>query len=847
MNQADGLKTKSAVMHSGMESNMKSRFRLTMLHSTHALVAGALLLGGTNLAQAQEAEAAGAMMLEEVVVTARKMAENLQEAPLAITAITSLQLENMNLRSLEDVSKITAGLIFDSEFGRGSNRPVIRGQANILGDSGVSYFVDGVYVSGSIDDYDIDDVERIEVVKGPQSALYGRNTYSGAINIITKSPGEEFGGRVKAIIASDDQYDISASIRGPATDTIGWGLTARHYERGGIFTNTYDGSEIGEQQSDSVSGVLEFNPAENLRIRARAYYAQTEDGQPPIFATSSSDNNCYFDRGTLYLGRGRYFCGVVEPGPISSDYSRQVPDAQNSWDILQTSLSIDYDINDVWLLTSITGYNERDNISLTDGDYTGTAFQVSNFTPRGFPLTGGRPPPWPYTFAGGITDFTFANASDEKEWSQELRLAFNSGPWSGLIGGYYYDGSDYTRDIRELPPGAQDLANANMQAEQARIQAICNFNPTCTTVLAPSAALVVPRDQNNLDITNWAVFGLLSYNINDAWRITGEARYADEEISQRAIVQDLGKPVESDVSAKASFDSFNPRVTLDWQVTDANMLYLLYAEGNKPGGFNGTVAIEAGIPIFDEETVDSIEFGSKNTLLDGQMTANFAFYYNEVQGYQLTQNVQSGQNTTSATVNAGDADVKGWEAEFVLRPFNAEGLTILLNYAYNDSEFTRGVDANQGVLNDVLDDGLVNCSLGKQFPDLPCPLNSVYGSIVGKQIPRTARNQFFLDLDYRRPFGSGVWEWFAGTNYYRESSKFAQVHNLAETGETELVNGRLGIQNDRWMFQLWANNLTDEDNAVQVLRYAEPNAFLRNFAVQQRRGTHYGLTATLNF
>ena len=146
--------------------------------------------------------------IEEIVVLARKREENVQDVPLSVTAISSTMIEQLNLRNLDDIAKVTAGLQFDPEFNRTSNRPVIRGQANILGDSGVSYFIDGVYITGSINDYDVNDIERIEVVKGPQSALYGRNTYSGAINIVTQSPGNQFSGRVRASITDDEAMEF---------------------------------------------------------------------------------------------------------------------------------------------------------------------------------------------------------------------------------------------------------------------------------------------------------------------------------------------------------------------------------------------------------------------------------------------------------------------------------------------------------------------------------------------------------------------------------------------------------------------------------------------------------------
>ena len=119
-----------------------------------------------------------------IIVTARKVSENLQEVPTSVAVVTAESIDNLALISVADISKTTAGLTFDDSLGRDANRPVVRGQANILGASGVAVFIDGIYFSGSIGDYDVDNIERIEVVKGPQSALYGRNTYSGAINII---------------------------------------------------------------------------------------------------------------------------------------------------------------------------------------------------------------------------------------------------------------------------------------------------------------------------------------------------------------------------------------------------------------------------------------------------------------------------------------------------------------------------------------------------------------------------------------------------------------------------------------------------------------------------------------
>ncbi len=794
------------------------------------------------------AEGAAGGAIEEVLVTARKVEESIQDTPVAVTAISAEQIAELGLLGLADVAKMTAGLIFDSEFSRGANRPVIRGQANILGDSGVSYFIDGVYVYGSIDDYDLNDVQRVEVIKGPQSALYGRNTYAGAINIITRSPGEEFGARVNAEAASDGQSMLSASIGGPLGETVGAQVTVRQFDLREPFTNSYDGSKIGVQQSRSFSGVLDMTPTDALSIRARAYVGDRDDGQPPVVATRYHDNNCYTDNGSLYGGAGRYYCGVVAPRDINTDWTVQAPEARDTDDNRQYSLTVDYRLSDAVSLTSITGMNDREEVFVIDGDYLPTSFQVSNFTPNGFPFAGFPVPPFLYAYVGSMTDFTFASERVVDNFSQELQLSFTGERVNGLLGYYYFSQDETSRDIRNVSDAQRGLAAANFGAELARMQGVCAANPVCAS-MSPffGPGVDVPRDVNTLSISNKALFALVDFDLGEALGLTLEGRYQSEEISQHAIIQNLGEDIEAEVSTEAEFSAFLPRITLDWQVSDDRLIYAALAKGTKPGGFNSTVAIEAGIPTYDEETATTLELGIKSTFAEGQMVANLALFRNAVEGYQLTQNVQSGANATSATVNAGDADITGLEVEIAARPEAMPGVTLTLNYAWVDPEFSEGADQNEGLLLDAADDGLVNCSTGKQFPAVEsCTGNSKFGPLAGKLVPRTATHQVFADAELRRPMANG-WAWYAGGNYAYESSKFAQVHNHAETGDTALLNLRLGFVGDKYAIRLWARNVTGEDTPAAVLRYAEPEAFRRNFAIGARRDAHYGLTVSANW
>ncbi|QFU75726.1 TonB-dependent receptor [Halioglobus maricola] len=805
--------------------------------------AAATLQGAPALAQSS-------FELEEVVVTARKISESAQDVPIALSAISSNTIDELAIKDLSDISKITAGLVFDNEFSRVSDRPVIRGQGTILGESGVSYFIDGVYINGSLAGYDLNDVERVEVIKGPQSALYGRNTYSGAINMITKSPGDEFSSDIKIELAEDGQYDVSGAIRGPITDTLGGSISGRYYERDGVFENQFDGDDIGEQESQNIAALLEWNPSDDLRIRTRAAWAELEDGQPALFSQPASENNCYEDNGSLYQGLGRYYCGTLKPRDVDSDWTVQAPDAQDSVETLQVSLNIDWNIGDNWTLTSITGYNERDYTQISEADYSPTSFQVANFTPNGFPYAGFPVPPFDYAYVGSIVDFTFASESESEDWSQELRFSFEGDNTRALIGAYYYDGTTDSRSIRDLPDDAAAIAGRNYGIEFGRMQGVCAANPICGSIVPFfGPTIVVSRDQESEDIENMAAFGMWGWDFTETMTLTLEGRYQEEEISQDTIAQDLGGPVQNTTSASETFDSFSPRITLDWKFSDNSMLYALYAEGTKPGGFNGTEAIEAGVPSYDEEEVKSFEIGSKNVFDDGRLTANFALFFNDLEGYQLTQNVRTADltNTTSAVTNAGDAEIFGFEAEMSWFPEAIEGLGMRFNYAWTDSEFTDGFDQNQGVLNDVADNGLVDCSTGNEFPDQD-DCTSAYGSIDGKEIPRTAEHQAYVDFEYRRPFGEGDWEWSVGADYSYESSKWAQVHNLIETGDTNLVGARIGFTNGQYAVRLWGKNLTGEDSTPLALRYADgADSFKRSFVGMSRRDTYFGATFTAAF
>jgi len=798
----------------------------------------------------EDEKAAVTLGSNEIVVTARKTEERLQEAPLAVAVVTADGIDRLGFNSVTDLTRATAGLVFDDTFGRDANRPVIRGQANILGDSGVAFFIDGIYFNGSIADYDIDSISRIEVVKGPQSALYGRNTYSGAINIITKNPTDRWRGRVQADVSEGAAYDISGSVSGPIAQGLGLIVGGRYFKNEGFFTNQFDGSPIGVQETQSGFAMLKYDDGGALRVGLRGNYTRTRDGQPAIFATDANDNNCLPDNGALYAGRGRYFCGVIQPQAVSSDYSEQFEGefVGNAIDTWNAGLTVELDLTDNLTLTSLTGYNSRESVQRTDGDYSPSRFQGVIFAT--IPLGPPTAPLVPFGFASSQSDFSFSNESDRTDWQQELRLQYTTDRARFLLGGFYWEQDSTSTDNRVLPPGAQAEANANMLAAR---QARCAANPRCASLSPafPLGSLTESRNNSEDNIRNIAVFGSVSFDLTDRFSISAEGRYQEERIStvaQTATVQsgNIGAPV----TAEVTFKEFLPRVTADFQVTPDNLLYAVYAEGQKPGGFNGPAAIAVGRTSFGAEDVVSYEIGSKNTFLDGALQVNLALFHNTIEGYQLTQPVEVinpplAPQQVSAINNAGDVRITGLELELLVRP--SPELTLTANYAYANSRFRNGSDENQGVLNDVADDGLVNCSTGDQLPNIS-GCQSLFGDITGQSLPRAPEHTVFVDLDYRRDIGNSGWQGFAGINAYLLSSSFAQVHNLAETGDSVVSDFRIGAQNDNFRLQFFVRNLFDETAVNQLIRYADANRDLRrNFIAGLRPPRRFGVIAEVRF
>ena len=354
------------------------------------------------------------------------------------------------------------------------------------------------------------------------------------------------------------------------------------------------------------------------------------------------------------------------------------------------------------------------------------------------------------------------------------------------------------------------------------------------------------------DIENIAVFGGVDWQINDRWNVGLELRYAEDEISVKEVANDpVTAPIEGCDSranlCKETFESFTPRLTALFRLNDAVNLYANVAQGTKPGDFNSDVPdLPSGDPdeslrAVDEEEAWNYELGAKTLFWDGRATVNVAGYYVAVQDQQLTQVIElPGGFTTSILQNVGETEV--WGIEFESSVNFTDELSASLTYAWTDSEITERISTDEADLNGS---------------DGSFAQNQALGNVAGKTSPRIPENQLSMVVRYQRPMGADG-SWYVTGNYAYEESKYAQEHNLIETGDRSIVGLRAGIIMGQWELSVWGKNIFDDDTPVDVLRYIDrrsgtlsytPGASSspRGFAMTLPRQNQWGATVNYRF
>ncbi len=729
--------------------------RLHYSNNALAIFLAGLIGMGPVIASAQE--------LDEVIVTATKRERSAQDIGLSIDAFSADDIGDLGWTDVTQVANQSPNL--DIKYAWGNSMPIytIRGvgmnsfQASDT--PSVGLFVDEVFQTSIAQmGTQLFDIERVEVLKGPQGALFGRNTNGGAVSYFTRKPSQESDGFVRVDVGRFNRKELEAAFGGALSETVSARLSAMTIQQsdGWVFDRT-SGKDIGEADITALRAQLLFEPSDDLDILVSAFTSR--DRSQPV----------YFQ----HIG----FWDPAAPGTFCAAYEQTgMPDPATCVDVLGYSdtdgdpYAGDYtDRPDTPINSNATLRNDQFGANITiNKDFD--RFRLTSIT--SFQSYDRYQPKESDANPGLFVDFLFA--SDIEAFSQELRLTSSGDGMFSWIAGVSYS----TDDIKEDPP---------------RIGYLDDF-------IGLRARLVYSQERDSL-----AAFAQGEWELNDQWRLTVGARIIDEQLDFTKEVSFLLPPdfglddrlilavvPDPTLDVDGKLDSTEPtwRVALDYNVNEDLLLYGSVSTGYKGGGFNGGLATNPRLSVpFDPEDVLAWEAGVKSTLADGRVQLNAAAFVYDYKGLQAaTPRVDEVLGTPlNFLTNLEAADVTGFEAEFDWLPI--ENLEIQLGAGFLDTE-----NNDPGVNFDG--------PFGNSPRELPNAPATNINAAIRYDVPLTsgARLRFFTDY---------VWQ----DDHYKEI-----VNNLLVESQS-LWNARVTwfAPNDRWSVSLWGKNLADEVYVVDTL------------------------------
>jgi iron complex outermembrane receptor protein len=747
-------------------------------------IASALSITFTGTVTAQEAPVESSDdMIEKIEIIYQKTQESLQKVPLSVSALTSEDMRKRNIRELEDVALATSAFSFE-DFGGGFGVPVIRGgaQTRIQDlDMTTSVFLDGIYLPRQYM-FDIGTVgfDRIEVVKGPQSALYGKNAFLGAVNYVSKRPGDELSSDVSVTLGSDKLREFTGEVSVPLIEDL---LSARavvaYSEFDGSWQNDHPDADLDFGSKSTKGNVgghekstygLNFDITPNDKLNIELDYYRVER-----FAESGANNRIEAPGDTncspTFFGGNRFYCGEIPdtftplPGG-SPEGSIIVRDPRSySLDVVSDFLRarVDYDISDAWGVMYQYGNSDSETTSAGGGDRD--------------PLLGNT------SFGANIINGTPVGTVNF--FSHELQLQYSHQQWSGFVGVFTSEIDDFDKFDLGIAPlrGTEPIIVDPIDG----ILSGTTFNIGLTNAAT--------------DVLTDAVFGQISWTTEDgSLRITAEGRYSDEE-----KILDSNTTTETDTIFKANWTEFTPRFSVDYQLDDDRMVYASLARGAKSGGFNNTVFDESQ-RSFEPDENWTTEVGSKNDLLNGKLRLNGALFYTNWNDLQIASSpvgIPAGVTPPAIVDNTGGASIVGFELDGAWTA--TDNLSIDFAISKSKTEYKDGSKSSRiGLIGGC--DGIV------------CPAD---GSIGGNQLQRQPEFQASVGAELAGELSGGYY-WSVRGDVNHQSKQFIDELNLAWLPDRTLVNLRANMQMGGFDVSLWAKNVFDKEYAASSFFIATP-------------------------
>lgn len=726
---------------------------------TLALWVGTLLPNGMAWAQADVAEPGNDAYLEEVLVTARRRLETLQEVPVSVSAFSADRLKELQADDISGIQHSVPNLYLDR--GDASNAVIFLrgiGQNDSLAfvESGVAVYVDDVFISRTQAAFlDLFDVERVEVLRGPQGTLYGRNSPGGAIKFISRAPPEEFEAYAEAGAGRFDFLTFKGSVGGTLVeDRLRGKVAVSAVKHRGFARNSFTGGQDGDTESLAWRVGLAYTPTDDFEVTL------TADGKVDRPDTSRSPI-----RATGVLFFEDPFNDPSTPtvlGPNEDHYIAET-NANGLSDLTSYgfTLKADWRVSDAWSLESISSWREMEFDLVLDTD--------------------GAPVP--------LIDVVLFQ--DQWQFSQELRATYDAGRGLTFTGGVYYFHDD-------------DLTLSGFDAHSGAI-----FGFPLVSFGAPGSQLA-DTDQETDSI---AVFGHATLDLTPKWGLELGLRYTYDEKSSRRRFENFFDPdlrVTQDfppflqgvgipgvpIQGKEDWDALTPRAALSYRATDDILLYASAARGFKSGGLDGRATTDFAFAPFSPEKVWAYEGGVKSSWADHRLTANLAYFYNRYRDLQVTSFGRDAETGffQSLFTNAAAARIQGVELELAARP--ADALTLTASVGYLDAEYRKFESLVNGVPQDVSDRSLINSP----------KWNASAAATFETPISAGLIGALHVDGSYRSD----------AANEITDSPVLGQDDYVLLNAYVALMTA-----DQRWEVRFGGRNLTDRDIRVQGFNLAE--------------------------
>jgi len=717
--------------------------------------------------------------LDEIIVTAQKRAENVQNVPISITAFSGESLAARGLTDLTDVARFVPN--FDMPTSNNQRNVSIRIRG--IGSSGtnpgiessVGVFLDGVYMpTGAMAFGELSDINSVEVLRGPQGTLYGRNTPVGALNVTTRRPSYDFEAQGTAGYGSDAHKWVNGFVGGGLADNMTGRLVAWYRDRDGYQENSFTGDDINDASQYGVRGKLLFEPWDSFEVNLIAGY-------------SKIDNECCVAEQIDVTGP----FGIATPGFVAAqaangfdfnnfDDRDQVLDADDrpddQTDSVNVSLQMDWTLTNEIVLTSITSYQDWENdVSIASDSLRNPVFDINQ-------------------------------VQANEIWSQELRVTSPVGEMFDYLGGVYLYRQDTTFD-----------QNAVIGTGATRVFA-SPLAPFCLPAgggcqLAQGDTAFSDFDQETRSI---AFYGSGTFHVTDQWDVTGGLRWSQDK--KEVDVAHLNAPGNSLAFDNLAFRP-SPRVMLDrkessltwnantrYNVTENVMLFMTAATGFKSGGFNSRRLPVGSNLEFDSESTITYEGGIKSTWFDGRVQFNATAFRTKLEDFQEATLAASG--TGFIVGNSGEQVVKGVEADLVASI--TDQFTIDSSFAYLNSEYT--------------DFRAAQCGFGEtpdDFGPTPSPNDNTCDR-TGETPAFAPKFNFTIGGELVQPLNDALDLRLRADYNWRDDQNLIRVtqDSPADHPSYGLMNVRaaVGPSSGEWEFTAFANNVADKAYFIQAAR-----------------------------